>query len=99
SGGSWDPATLLPVNTRIKAIVITPGDSTKLFAATYGGGVYTSINNGASWSACANTGLTNLNVLSLVSDSSGKLYAGTEAGVFTSSDNCASWTAQTNGLP
>jgi ligand-binding sensor domain-containing protein len=99
SGGSWSVASLSPVNTRIKALAITPGDSTKLFAATYGGGVYKSTDSGVSWSACTNTGLTNTNVLSLVTDSSGKLYAGTEAGVFTSTDSCASWTAQNTGLP
>lgn len=98
SGGSWLAATLAPVTMRIKALVIRPGDSTKLFAATYGGGVYRSTDSGVSWSACANTGLANLNVLSLVSDSSGKLYAGTEAGVYTSPD-CDTWTAQNAGLP
>ena len=51
------------------------------------------------WTACGNTDLTNLNVVSLTVDANGKLYAGTEAGVFVSSDNCATWAAMNNGLP
>jgi hypothetical protein len=98
SGGLWSLATLSPMTTRIKELVIEPSDSTRLFAATYGGGVYTSTDSGAHWNACSNTALTNLNVLSLVSDSAGKLYAGTEAGVFTSPD-CNTWTALNGGLP
>jgi ligand-binding sensor domain-containing protein len=99
SGASWAPATTQPTNLRIKALVITPGDSTKLYAATYGGGVYQSANSGVDWSACANTNLTNLNLVSLTIDATGRLYAGTEAGVFVSNDNCASWNALNTGLP
>ena len=87
-----------------------PGDSTTLYAATYGNGVYFSrssgdpANNGLSWAVCTdgtttNSGLTNLNVVSLTSDPTGKLYAGTEAGVFVSTNECATWTAMNNGLP
>jgi ligand-binding sensor domain-containing protein len=99
SGGSWSAATTQPTNNRIKALVIEPGDSTMLFAATYGGGVFTSADSGDNWAACANTNLANQNVISLVSDASGKLYAGTEAGVFVSADGCATWTAMNSGLP
>lgn len=98
-GTSWTAATTQPANNRVKALVLTPGDSTKQYAATYGGGVYKSSNSGVDWSACATTGLTNLNLLSLTIDSSGKLYAGSEAGVFVSNDNCATWTAINSGLP
>jgi hypothetical protein len=99
SGGAWTAATTQPASPRVKALVIKPGDSAKLFAATYGGGVFKSTNNGVDWTACANTNLTNLNVVSLSIDATGKLYAGTEAGVFVSVDNCASWNALNTGLP
>ncbi len=102
----WTAATTQPTNNRVKALVIKPGDSTKLYAATYGGGVFKSTNNsgdsgnnGLEWTVCANTGLTNLNVVSLTIDANGKLYAGTEAGVFMSTNDCATWTAMNNGLP
>ncbi len=71
----------------------------KLFAATYGAGVYTSTDNGVTWTACTDTGLGSTNVLSLVANSTGTLYAGTDAGVYTSSDSCVSWSALNNGLP
>jgi hypothetical protein len=98
SGASWQPATIQPVNQNIRALVINPAKHTNLFAGTYGGGVYKSVDSGDTWTRCRNIGLANLNVLSLVSDSTGKLYAGTEAGVFTSPD-CNTWTAQNSGLP
>jgi hypothetical protein len=100
SGGSWNTATLpASPNTRIKALVIAPADSSKLFAATYGSGIYRSTTSGDSWETCTDAGLTNANVLSLVTDSTGKLYAGTEDGVFASTDDCVSWTAMSTGLP
>jgi len=111
NGATWTAATMQPANLRVKALVVKPGDSTKLFAATYGGGIYVSsnssgvpANNGLSWAVCTdgtteNSGLANLNVLSLTSDATGKLYAGTEAGVFVSSDGCTTWQELNNGLP
>lgn len=99
NGATWNPAATQPANKRIKVVVITKTDSTKLFAAAYGGGVFKSTDSGANWSACANTNLTNLNLVSLTIDAGGKLYAGTEAGVFVSTDGCATWTAMNNGLP
>jgi hypothetical protein len=98
-GGSWTAATTQPASLWVKALVIKPGDSAKLFAATYGGGVFASTDSGGHWTACANTNLTNLNLVSLTIDATGKLYAGTEAGVFVSTDGCGTWTAMNNGLP
>ena len=99
NGATWTAAATQPANKRIKALAINKSDSTKLYAATYGGGVFKSVNSGADWSACANTNLTNLNIVSLTIDTTGKLYAGTEAGVFVSADACGTWTAMNSGLP
>lgn len=98
-GTSWTAATTQPTNTRIKAVVIDKNDTATLYAATYGNGVFKSINSGVDWAACANTNLTNPNILSLTIDAGGRLLAGTEAGVFASTDNCATWTALSSGLP
>ena len=97
-GGSWSPATMAPVTTGSQPSSSGPVTAPRLYAATYSG-VYRSTDSGASWAACANTGLTNLNVLSLAMSPAGTLYPGTENGVFTSTDNCASWTAMSAGLP
>jgi hypothetical protein len=99
TGGTlWLPATTQPVNKNIRALVIRPAAPATLFAGTYGGGVYTSADSGDTWEACTNTNLGNLNVLSLVSNSTGGLYAGTENGVYASTD-CNMWTAINGGLP
>jgi len=90
SGARWIPATTQPANKKIRALAVVPGDGARLYAATYGNGVITSTDSGATWRACANSGMTNLNVVSLLIDE-GKLYAGTERGLFISDDNCASW--------
>jgi hypothetical protein len=99
SGATWTAAITQPGNSAIRALVIKAGDSTKLYAATYGSGLFASADSGAIWSACAVTGLTNQNIISLTIDGSGKLYAGSEAGVYVSADGCATWTAMNSGLP
>jgi photosystem II stability/assembly factor-like uncharacterized protein len=99
SGANWTAATTQPANLRIKALAFKPGDSTNLYAATYGGGVYQSADSGDIWSACAVTGLTDQKLVSLTTDITGKLYAGSEAGVFVSTDGCGTWTAMNSGLP
>jgi hypothetical protein len=99
NGGTlWLPAAIQPANKNIRALVINPANPTHLYAGTYGGGLNRSTDSGDKWGPCGNTGLDNLNVLSLVTNSTGTLYAGTEGGVFTSTD-CDSWTALNNGLP
>jgi photosystem II stability/assembly factor-like uncharacterized protein len=86
-----------PAGGRIKALVMK--DSATVYAASYGSGVYKSINGGITWGVCANSGLTNQNVISLAIDANGKLYAGTEAGVFSSADACGTWVSMNSGLP
>lgn len=100
SGSTWTSASLSPATTQVTALVRQAGTgSTALYAGTIGGGVYTSTDNGVSWTVCSNTGLTNTNVRSLVANSSGALFAGTDDGVFVSTDACADWTATNTGLP
>ncbi|HRK54171.1 MAG TPA: T9SS type A sorting domain-containing protein [Cyclobacteriaceae bacterium] len=67
------------------------------YVATDGAGVYKSVNNGATWVE-ANSGLTHLNVKSVVI-SGGSIYAGTSGGgVFLSNDNGSTWVPVNNGL-
>ncbi|MBZ5728082.1 MAG: IPT/TIG domain-containing protein [Acidobacteriia bacterium] len=84
-----------------QALAIDPSNPATLYAAEYGGGVFKSINGGASWTA-SSSGLTNLGVLALVVDPSNPatLYAGTtKGGVFRSTNGGASWSASNPGLP
>src|ERR1041385_9429238 len=70
---------------------------TKIFAGTYGGGVYLSTNNGTSWTA-VDSGLTNLYVQDLAVSGT-NLFAGTaNGGVFLSTDNGTSWGPVNSGL-
>lgn len=70
---------------------------TTLFAGSFGGGVFQSTDNGLSWNA-TNSGLTNLNILSLAVNGT-TMYAGTNGGgVFISTNSGASWVAVNNGL-
>jgi len=100
-GGSWTQLPLPPgANTYIRALaVFRPGGGTDttVYAGTYGGGVYRSTDSGDTWTSCS--ALPYLNVLSLVTSTDGRLYAGTEGGVYTSTDGCDSWLAVNEGLP
>ena len=62
-----------------------------LFAGTYEGGIYRSLDGGRSWTP-TNNGLTSTTVMALAISSTGYAFAGTwGAGVFRSSDNGGSW--------
>ena len=79
-------------------------DGTNIYAGTArktsgngGGGVFVSTDNGSSWTQ-SNTGLTNLNVLSLAI-SGVNIFAGTDqGGVFLSTNSGGSWTKVNTGL-
>jgi len=100
NGSSWSAANGTPPNSlgnlRVKALVRSSGGV--LYAATYGGGVFKSATAAADWSACA-TQPSNLNVVSLLIDANGRLFAGTEAGIYASTDGCGTWNAMNGGLP
>jgi hypothetical protein len=104
-------------NVGVFALVIDPGATTTLYAGLnanyysggYGydaggtGGVYRSLDGGASWSL-ANNGLPgDVNVLSLAIDprtTPSTVYVGTDsAGVFVSVDGGNTWTDFNMGLP
>ncbi len=86
-----------PNKADLRALAINP--SGQIFAASYGGGIFHSTNNGDSWIA-VNSGLTNTDVRALaINAANGHIFAGTgSGGIFRSMDNGASWTAQNSGL-
>jgi photosystem II stability/assembly factor-like uncharacterized protein len=68
-----------------------------MFAGTYGGGVFLSLNNGSTWTP-VNTGLTDSLIVNLCV-SGNTLLAGTQnGGVFRTTNMGASWSAINNGF-
>ncbi|MFN0159356.1 MAG: WD40/YVTN/BNR-like repeat-containing protein [Bacteroidota bacterium] len=69
-----------------------------LFSGVFGEGVFTSVDQAASWETASN-GLTNTNVLALVGARTGDVFAGTfGGGVFRTADGGVSWWEANNGL-
>lgn len=71
-----------------------------IFAATFGGGVFLTNDNGTNWNNI-NNGLTNTDVQALaVTNAGATVFAGTYGGgVFLSTDAGANWVAVNTGLP
>ena len=92
----WQP-TNGPNAADLRALAINA--SGHIFAASYGGGIFRSMDNGDNWTA-VNRGLANTNVRALAIDpTSGHIFAGTDGGgIFRSMNNGDNWTAQNSGL-
>lgn len=81
-------------NPNVDAILMNKGN---LYAGTYGGGVFHSTDNGASWIAHnpLKLNLPQINAIDTLADG---LWSSTAGGVFFSSDSGASWLIDSNGL-
>ncbi len=88
----------IPEELDIQSLVIDPETPGTIYAGTYGGGVYKSIDAGVSWTA-SNQGMETGFVWALAIDpqTPTTLYAGTNQGVFKSEDGGASWRLTTQG--
>jgi photosystem II stability/assembly factor-like uncharacterized protein len=89
----WE-RTAFPIGGDVPALLAAGSD---LYAASRGGGVYRSPDNGLTWTAL-DSGLADKYVNCLAYSGSA-LFAGTPSGVFASSDRGASWAARDSGLP
>jgi photosystem II stability/assembly factor-like uncharacterized protein len=107
-GASWNQANSgLPSNLYIRALAINPKNSAIIYAGIGNafsshatGGVYKSIDGGASWSP-VNNGLSTKSVQALAIDPNNPdtLYAGTyDGGVFRSINGGGSWSPYNAGL-
>jgi ligand-binding sensor domain-containing protein len=83
------------------AVSTNGANGTNLFAATWGGGVFLSTDNGSNWSAINNGLPDNQITLSITSltVSGANLFIGTsDGGMYVSTNNGASWTSADSGL-
>jgi hypothetical protein len=89
NSGAW--TNIGPSPAAVQAIAVDPRGTGTIFMGTIRGGVRKSVDRGITWSA-ANTGLTDLEVLTLAIDASGPqtVYAG-GGGLFKTSDGGATW--------
>jgi len=86
------PAYSQTPSTKVTAVAIDPQTPTTIYAATYGDGVFKSLDSGTTWTAL---GPANVNLLSLAVDPATPttLYAGDETGtIHKSTDVGATWT-------
>jgi photosystem II stability/assembly factor-like uncharacterized protein len=107
-GQNWTAANAGMTSADVAALVIDPANSTTLYAGIEGcssncanpAGVFKSTNGATNWSS-VNSGITDLQVISLAVDPSNGnvLYAGTRLdGVFKSVDAGANWSLVNPGL-
>src|SRR5437870_5022287 len=107
SGQSWSNAsTGLPTNLDIYALAIDPKTPTTLYTGGLYGGVYKSVNGGASWAATMSA--QNNSVLALAIDpvtpttvyaATDVVFGNTSGQVFVSVDGGSTWNSVSNGLP
>lgn len=95
-GASWSGWVYLPSpgesspSRNVAALLVDPAAPARVYAGTPGG-VYRSLDGGASWLLPSNSGLTSADVRALLASGS-NLYAGTTAGLFVSANGGVSWT-------
>lgn len=95
NGDNWTAAAgSPPLTTVVRGFL---GVSATLFAYTSNKGIYKSTDGGLNWDT-ANTGLSNLNVITMLATGSKILAATIGGGVFVSSDNGDTWTASNTGI-
>lgn len=92
----WQPAG--PEGGNVTALAIDPASPRVLYAAVGTGGVFKSVDAGATWNP-AFDGLQGHAVLTLAQapNASGTLYAGTSQGVFKTTNGGALWAAASAG--
>lgn len=88
-----------PGTGRINGIAIHPSDTTTIYVASDGGGIWKSSNSGSSWQPLTDDDNTQVSVKSIAIAPSDKnvLYAGTSARIIKSADAGQTWTATASG--
>jgi photosystem II stability/assembly factor-like uncharacterized protein len=98
SVNSWTPVG--PQTATVFSLEADPFDSSTLYAGTYFGGLYRSVDRGQTWVHIPGP-FSSYSIFSLIVDSRqrGRIFVGTfQAGVFVSNDAGRTWKAINNGL-
>ncbi len=94
------PVWLGPDGGLIAAVAASPQDANRVYAGSWGGGVYRSDDGGLTW-RWASRGLGNLTVVSMAADPSNPdiAYAGTyRGGVYKTIDGGSTWSEANQGI-
>jgi ligand-binding sensor domain-containing protein len=81
----------------VTGVAVDPSDANRVWAATDGGGVFTSNDGAATWAPTA-AAIPEARVNVVAVDPSGVIFAGTRGGMFRSGDLGASWDNISTGL-
>jgi len=93
NGINWSDFNNGLSNVDITSMVV--GWNNIIFAGTYGGGIFRSLDSGNNWTQVGN----NLDILSLAENSLGHIFAGTDGeGIYRSTDDGNTWEQINTGL-
>jgi len=94
--GSLPVLRTLGAGLRVTSILVDRTNSTNVYAGTNGGGLYKSIDSGATWVKVSNIGYIHIN--DMKQDFSGNIYLGTDVGVITNQGPGGAWITRNTGL-
>ncbi len=98
-GQTW--ASLGLTTLQVRTVAVDPTDPARLYVATYnGGGIFASLDDGATWQAAsAGLGTQGVSALAIDPTTPSVVYAATYgAGVYKTTTSGASWTAANAGI-
>jgi len=101
-GTTWQKAKQLPMGSADTAfaMIADPTVPGKLFAGTFGDGMYVSSDFGETWTKPTGTGLASGYVFDLEFDPlSGNLFAGTANGLYYTADGGINWNSLNSAFP
>jgi hypothetical protein len=90
SSSPW--SNIGPLGGDVTTVAVDPKTPTTLYAGTYAGSVFKSVNSGTTWAPAGVIGTNQLVPLAVDPTTDSTLYAGTYAGFYVSTNSGATWT-------